>query len=81
MAVLCLFVFILTLNCALSERRTRRAIGGESLDTSNYVLFTDEDTGIRYIEVPYEYMQQWLDDQRMWRTVVLQTVIQLFASF
>ena len=52
------------------NQRWKRAIGGESLDTSNFVLYIDEATGFKYIEVPYEYMQQWLNDQRMWRTVL-----------
>lgn len=45
-----------------------RAIGGESLDISNFGLYIDEN-GSRFIEVPYEYMRQWLKDQKMWRTV------------
>jgi hypothetical protein len=45
-----------------------RAIGGESLDTSNFVLYIDGN-GSRFIEVPYKYMSQWLKDQKMWRTV------------
>ncbi|UJR33628.1 hypothetical protein I4U23_021063 [Adineta vaga] len=43
-----------------------RAIGGESLDTSNFVLHIDENDE-RYIEIPYEYMKQWINDQKMWR--------------
>ena len=52
------------------QSRWKRAIGGESLDSSNFVLYEDPATGFKYIEVPYEYMEQWLDDQRMWRTVI-----------
>jgi hypothetical protein len=48
--------------------RYKRAIGGESLDTSNFVLYIDPN-GNRFIEVPSEYMYNWLDDQKMWRTV------------
>jgi len=48
--------------------RHNRAIGGESLDTSNFVLYIDPN-GNRFIEVPREYMNNWLDDQKMWRTV------------
>jgi hypothetical protein len=67
-------IFILTLFLYLSTNadedlsRQRRAIGGESLDTSNFVLYID-DNGVRFVEVPYEYMTQWLNDQKMWRTV------------
>lgn len=48
--------------------RSRRDIGGESLDTSNFVLTIDTN-GTRFVEVPREYMINWLDDQIMWRTV------------
>jgi hypothetical protein len=48
--------------------RHKRAIGGESLDTSNYVLYIDPN-GSRFIEVPKEYMKNWIHDQHMWRTV------------
>lgn len=51
-----------------SQVRSRRDIGGESLDTSNFVLTIDAN-GSRFIEVPKEYMANWLDDQIMWRTV------------
>lgn len=51
-----------------SQLRSRRDIGGESLDTSNFVLTIDAN-GSRFIEVPQEYMGNWLDDQIMWRTV------------
>ncbi|CAF0749949.1 unnamed protein product [Adineta ricciae] len=43
-----------------------RAIGGESLDTSNFVLYIDENKA-RFIEVPYEFMKQRIQDQKMWR--------------
>ena len=48
--------------------RSKRAIGGESLDTSNFVLYVDPNN-LRYIEVPTEYMNNWLDDLEMWRKV------------
>lgn len=48
--------------------RYKRAIGGESLDTSNFVLSIDPD-GTRFIEIPREFMNNWLDDQKMWRQV------------
>ncbi len=48
--------------------RQTRDIGGESLDTTNFVLYIDE-AGSRFIEVPYEYMTEWIKDQKMWRTV------------
>ncbi len=48
--------------------RSKRAIGGESLDTSNFVLYIDPN-GSRFIEVPREYMSNWLDDQKMWQHV------------
>jgi hypothetical protein len=48
--------------------RSKRAIGGESLDTSNFVLYIDPNDS-RYIEVPVEYMNNWLDDLEMWRNV------------
>lgn len=46
----------------------QRSIGGESLDTSNYDLYIDE-YGRRFIEVPEDYMNNWLHDQKMWRRV------------
>lgn len=52
-----------------SSGRERRAIGGESFDPSNFVLYVDESTGMKFIEVPYVFMQRSLNDQRMWRTV------------
>lgn len=48
--------------------RRNRAIGGESLDTSNFVLYIDSNNS-RFIEVPQEYMKNWIDDHKMWRTV------------
>lgn len=48
--------------------RQHRAIGGESLDTSKYILYIDANSS-RFIEVPQEYMKNWIDDQKMWRTV------------
>lgn len=48
--------------------RHKRAIGGESLDTSNFVLYIDPN-GTRFIEVPRDFMNNWLGDQKMWRTV------------
>ena len=45
-----------------------RAIGGESLDTSNFVLYIDENKA-RFIEIPYEFMKQRIQDQKMWRRV------------
>ena len=48
--------------------RYKRAIGGESLDTPNFILYIDPD-GNRFIEVPEDYMNNWLDDQKMWRRV------------
>jgi len=48
--------------------RQTRDIGGVSLDTTNFVLYIDE-AGSRFIEVPYEYMTEWIKDQKMWRTV------------
>ncbi len=48
--------------------RYKRSIGGESLDTSNFVLYIDPN-GNKFIEVPREYMNNWLGDQKMWRSV------------
>ena len=56
-------------NAGENSVRDKRAIGGESLDPSNFVLYEDENTGMRFIEVPYVFMQQSLNDQKMWRTV------------
>lgn len=50
-------------------KRFKRAIGGQSLDSSNFVLYIDESTGARYVEVPYEYMKKWINDQLIWETV------------
>ncbi|CAF0786949.1 unnamed protein product [Adineta steineri] len=57
-----------------------RAIGGESLDTSNFVLYIDEN-GSRFIEVPYEYMTEWIKDQKMWRTWSIMLIILCFIFF
>jgi len=57
--------------CSLIDahvKQQQRSIGGESLDTSNYNLYIDE-KGMRFIEVPEDYMDNWLDDQKMWRRV------------
>jgi hypothetical protein len=67
-------IFIIILLCSFINAdehyliRYNRAIGGESLDTSNFVLYIDSN-GNRFIEIPEEYMNNWLDDQKMWRTV------------
>ena len=56
-------------NAEESSDREKRAIGGESFDPSNFVLYVDESTGMKFIEVPYVFMQRSLNDQRMWRAV------------
>jgi hypothetical protein len=69
-AILKLSLFSQTDATTNNNLRNKRAIGGDSLDQSNFVLYVDENTGLKYFEVPYVYMQQWLNDQRMWRTVM-----------
>lgn len=67
-------------NKFVHEQRWKRAIGGESLDSSNFVLYEDPQTGFKYIEVPYDFMEQWLDDQRMWRTVTNEKLVSIHLN-
>ena len=48
--------------------RFDRGIGGESLDTSYTVLYVSPN-GSRFIDVPRKFMENWLTDRKMWRTV------------
>ena len=64
-------MIVLKTSLCANERyliRHNRAIGGESLDTSNFVLYIDPH-GARFIEVPKEFMSNWIDDQKMWKIV------------
>jgi hypothetical protein len=77
--IIILKVFLYSKLNADDNELQNRAIGGESLDTSNFVLFIDEN-GSRFVEVPYQYMKQWLTNQKMWRTV-REYEIQIFSYF
>ena len=71
--IIFIIIILKTISCLKTNpdenvSRQIRAIGGESLDTTNFVLYVDDD-GSRFIEVPYEYMIEWIKDQKMWRTV------------
>ncbi|CAF1010594.1 unnamed protein product [Rotaria magnacalcarata] len=57
-----------------------RAIGGESLDTSKFVVYVNENSS-RFIEIPQEYMKNWIDDQKMWRTWSIILAVMCFILF
>ncbi|CAF1001343.1 unnamed protein product [Rotaria sordida] len=57
-----------------------RAIGGESLDTSKFVLYIDKNAS-RYIDIPEAYMKNWINDQKMWRTWSIILAVMCFIFF
>jgi hypothetical protein len=70
-----IIILLKVLLCSfINADRDKRSIGGESLDTSNFVLYIDPN-GNRFIEVPRDYMNNWLDDQKMWRRVKMNIYI------
>ncbi|CAF1175480.1 unnamed protein product [Rotaria sp. Silwood1] len=81
-----LIIIFQILLCSLSNAneyyflKYNRAIGGESLDTAKVVLYIDTNSS-RFIEIPREYMKNWIDDQKMWRTWSIILAIMCFIFF